>query len=159
MLGTQDRLTHGSASTHCVLCLNHVKGIFNIVFYTHTHTSIHLSIQHSISSQILTYIYHGIASHISYLRQQPNKHVSHRQKHHKTNSNIIFLSPRHGIHTCTYTFIKNEIKVISQTNSCWCECMTYLTYLIASQHLCINAWSFICMFMAKQRKNSIETLI
>ena len=30
----------------------------------------------------------------------------------------------------------------SQSNACTYECMPYITYLIASQHLCINAWSY-----------------
>ena len=62
VLGTQNHLTLGSTSTHCVLHLNLIKGTFDIAFYTHIHTSIHLRIQHDISSRTLTYIYH--ASHI-----------------------------------------------------------------------------------------------
>ena len=59
VLGTQNRQTRRSASTYCVLRLNPIKGTFNICTLTHTHTSIHLSIQHGISSQTLAYIYHG----------------------------------------------------------------------------------------------------
>ena len=45
VLGTQPRLTHGSAFTHCVLRLNLIKDTFNIYHsrLTHTHISIHLS--------------------------------------------------------------------------------------------------------------------
>ena len=43
-----------------------------------------------------------------------------------------------------------------QPNACTCECMTYLT---PPYHLCINAWSYECMFMAKHRRNIKETLI
>ena len=56
-------LNHGSASTHFFLRLNLIKGTFNIAFYTHTHTSI----QHEISSEILTYI-----SHASYIIINPS---------------------------------------------------------------------------------------
>ena len=36
------------------------------------------------------------------------------------------------------------------SNACLCGCMTYL---IASQHLCINEWTYECMFMVlKQEK-------
>ena len=39
VLGTQNRLTLRLTSHHCVLCLNPIKGIINIVILTHTHTS------------------------------------------------------------------------------------------------------------------------
>ena len=32
MLGTQNRLTLGLVSSHCILCLNPIKGILNIAF-------------------------------------------------------------------------------------------------------------------------------
>ena len=32
VLGTQSHLTHGLASSHYVLCLNLIKGMFNIAF-------------------------------------------------------------------------------------------------------------------------------
>ena len=38
VLSTRNRPTHGLAFSHCVLCLNLNKGMFKIVFYTHTHT-------------------------------------------------------------------------------------------------------------------------
>ena len=42
-------------------------------------------------------------------------------------------------------------------NACSCKCMTYLTYLTTSQHLCINACSYLCMFMVfKQYKTLIS---
>ena len=44
MLVTQLHSTRGSASTYCVLCLNLIKDLSNIVIHTHTHTSIHLAI-------------------------------------------------------------------------------------------------------------------
>ena len=44
LLDTQPDLTRRSTSSHCVLRLNPIKGSFNIVIYTHTHTSIHLAI-------------------------------------------------------------------------------------------------------------------
>jgi len=34
----QNHPTRGLASTHCVLHLNLIKGIFNIAFHTHIHT-------------------------------------------------------------------------------------------------------------------------
>ena len=48
VLGTQDRLTLRLASHHCVLRLNLDKIMFNTYILTHTHTSIHLRIQHGI---------------------------------------------------------------------------------------------------------------
>ena len=44
VLGTQNRPTSGSASTYHVLRLNLNKDIFNIAFFTHTRTKIHLTI-------------------------------------------------------------------------------------------------------------------
>ena len=44
VLGTQPHPTRGLASNHCVLCLNLIKGMFNIVSYTHTHINMHLTI-------------------------------------------------------------------------------------------------------------------
>ena len=39
VLGTQNHLTRELASTYCILCLNPIKGTFNIASkYTHTHT-------------------------------------------------------------------------------------------------------------------------
>ena len=51
VLDTQDRPTLRLASHHCVLHFNLIKNIFNICIYTHTHTSIYLSIQHGIIIQ------------------------------------------------------------------------------------------------------------
>ena len=44
VLDTQPHLIYGLASSHCVLRLNLIKGSFNIVVYTYTHTNIHLVI-------------------------------------------------------------------------------------------------------------------
>ena len=51
VLGTQDRPTLRLATHHCVLCPNLIKNVFNTCIYTHTHISIHLSVQHGILSQ------------------------------------------------------------------------------------------------------------
>ena len=45
VLGIQDCPTLGLVSYHCVLRFNLIKNNFNTCIYTHTHTSIHLSIQ------------------------------------------------------------------------------------------------------------------
>ena len=37
------------------------------------------------------------------------------------------------------SYSSNLYKIISQSNACACECNPYLA---ASQHLCINAWSY-----------------
>ena len=67
--------------------------------------------------------------------QDPNKHV------------IAFTHQEQLIQTNMFIFI---IKHIS--HACSCECMTYLTYLTASQHLCINGWISECMFMVSKQK-------
>ena len=48
VLGTQNHPTLRLASFHCVLHPNPIKGMFNIVYLTHTRASIHLSTQHGI---------------------------------------------------------------------------------------------------------------
>ena len=82
VLGTQNFLTCRSASIYCVLCLNPIKGTFNICTLTRTHTSIHLSIQHGISSQILTYIYHSNQPILAYIYhgKQPYYHTIYHGK-------------------------------------------------------------------------------
>ena len=119
VLGTQNRLTHGLPSTHCFLRFNLIKEMFNIVFYTHTHTNMHLTI--NMASNIPK-----PNIHLSYLSTKPSIHLSwhliqgnnkSRQKYAWQNMFILI------------------IKYIP--NACSCECMTYLPYLIASQHLCI----------------------
>ena len=88
VLGTQPHPTYGSSSTHCVLCLNLIKDILNIVFYTHIHTNIHLTInmasiipkpQHT--SIMATHIKPSIhLSCISYYSIQDSKQ---KKKYHK----------------------------------------------------------------------------
>ena len=79
VLGTQPHPTHGSASTQCVLRLNLIKDIFNIVILnSHTHTSIHLAINMAFSFQTLKKIINGIATNINQgqnIMADPNKHV------------------------------------------------------------------------------------
>ena len=53
---------------------------------------------------------------------------------------------KHTIQQNMFTFI---IKVTPY--ACSCECMTYLTYLVAPQYLCINAWTYECMFMVSKQ--------
>ena len=91
VLGTQSCLSRGSTFTHYVLRLNLIKDTFNIYHsrLTHTHISIHLSIQHGIfisnpkihlsciSSHLKpqhTSITHGI---ISYSRQKHRHGSNH----------------------------------------------------------------------------------
>ena len=92
VLSIQPHPTCGSASTSCVLCLNLIKGTFNIVILDshtlayiqqstwHFHLQTPTYIYHAYHISNLTYIYH--ASHIKpYLRQQTNEHISSRQEH------------------------------------------------------------------------------
>ena len=43
--------------------------------------------------------------------------------------------------------MKMVIFIIKHVPNASCESMTYLTYLIASQHLCISEWIYEYMFM------------
>ena len=140
-----------SASSHCVLRLNLIKGSFNIVIYTppppphtHQHTS---SNQHSINHpKTLTYIYHGnsyqtqhtsIMHIISFLPRQPTNKISQGYKYghgSKVLKPNITQTSKHSIQESKNIFIVFIIQ-----NACSCKYMTYPTYLTASQHLCINA--------------------
>ena len=108
---------------------------------THTHTSIHLSIQRDISSQTLKYLYH--ASHIII---NPSIHLSCISFREQTNDGRIKESlesiKNTNIFLAHMSHSSNLNKIISQSNTCTCECMPYLTYLVTSHNLCINAWSY-----------------
>ena len=96
---------------------------------------------------------------MAFLSQKPNIHLSCKSYYHIQGSNQTNMSypkqkHRHvKIKQTSYHIqgkaFKNiihvhqgKIKIISQTNACSCECITYLTYLTVPQHLCINAWSY-----------------
>ena len=132
VLGNQNYPTYGLPSTHCILCLNLIKGTFNIVFYTFTHASIHLVINIEFHSKTLTYIYHALI--LSHPRQEANhgriKELLESIKNIK-NTNIPIQT------LISYPSTLN--KIISQSNAYTYECMSYVTYLTTSQHLCINA--------------------
>ena len=149
VLGTQPHLTHGSASNHCALRLNLIKGLFNIVIYTHTHTSIHLATNMaSIISKTLTYIYHGNshqAQHTSIMHIILSHPRQQTTRYHKRINIDMVTSKKHVIafqksrtHHPT-KHVQLIIKYIS--NACSCGCITYLTYLTISQHLYINEWT------------------
>ena len=141
VLGTQPHLTHRSASTQCVLRLNLIKDILNIVILnSHTH-------QHTSRNQ------HGI------FIPNPSIHKSwHRNKHKpraKTSWQIqtsMLFKQKHSRETLTSSIsqtYKHSIKAlnkcahhVSHPNACSCECMPYLTYLTTPQHLYINPWSY-----------------
>ena len=86
----QPHLTHGSASIHCVLRFNLIKGILNIVILdSHTH-------QHISSNQ------HGI------FIQNPNIHLSCNLYHHFQGSNQTNISYPNQKH--------RHVKHVKQTN-------------------------------------------
>jgi len=73
VLGTQPHPLVGRLLLIVFYVLISLKTYFNIVILnSHTHTSIHLNIQHDISSQTLTYIYHS-----SHIIINPSIHLSH----------------------------------------------------------------------------------
>jgi len=51
-----------------------------------------------------------------------------------------------------YTYIKRGL---NKQHARSCECTTYLTYLAASQHLWLCAWTCKCMCMAFKQGTSI----
>ena len=164
VLGTQNHPTHGSTSSHCVLHLNLITGMSNIVFYTYTYSNIHLSIQHDINHpKTLTYIYHGITYHIlAYIyhtchfisskavsKSQQQIYMAKIQTWKDLSKHVIASTHQEQlIQASMFIFI---IKHIS--HACSCKCMTYLTYLAASQQLCINGWTCKCMFIISKQEN------
>ena len=77
---------------------------------THTHTSIHLSIQHNISSQDLTFIYHSHQPTLAYIYctwhpfypSQKHVYIKSRQKRrHQTNHIIIQSMAYRLAYTCS----------------------------------------------------------
>ena len=150
VLGTQPHPTYGLASNHCVLRLNLIEGLFNIVIYTHTHThtSIHLVIN---MTSIIQKPYHTsiMATHIklnihlsciSYYLIQGSKQIkiSHGHDSIKQLLESIKNIKNTNIFQVHISYSSNLNKIISQSNACTYECISYLTYLTASQYLCIN---------------------
>ena len=102
------------------------------ILYLYSHTimaSIIPKPNHSsIIAYILTYIYHGIS-------YQPSIHLA--SCHHITSKVEVCehyiktetqAQKNSSKQTCSYIFLNIH-------HACSCECMTYLTYLAASQHL------------------------
>ena len=131
-----------------------LKAYSILSFQTHTHANIHLGNKHDISSQTLTYIYH--ASHVTSQHTSINiasitskadiciYQIKAKTQAWQDQNNMFTYSQQ--------TQIAHLIHIISsypQLDACSCECMTYLT---PPQHLCMDAWSYECVFMAKQRK-------
>ena len=112
--------------------------------------------------KILTYIYHGNshqAQHTSIMhiisfhpRQQTTRYHKGRNINMATSKKHVIAFQTSRTHHPT-KHVQLIIKYIS--NACSCGCMTYLT---ASQYLCINEWTCECMFMVLARKEK-KTLI
>ena len=52
-----------------------------------------------------------------------------------------------------YTYIKRGL---NEQHACSCECMTYLAYLAASQHLWHYVWTCECMFMVFKQGTTVK---
>ena len=125
-----------------------------------TQTSIHLAINiASIIPKALTYIYHGNSHqsqhtsimHIisSYPRQQTTRYHKGKNIDMTTSKKHVIAFQTSKTHHPT-KHVQLIIIYIYISNACLCGCMIYL---IASQHLCINEWTYECMFMVlKQEK-------
>ena len=139
VLGTLDRPTLRLTSYDCALRPNLIKNMFNTCIYTHTRTSIHLSIQswHHSSQNTYPFLKQKKAKH----KGNPSIHQTYeklyqtsttrQQAYHHNKANIlqtliIYLSMFHHI-----------IKVKPNTNA-WTLLMHNLpfTYLSVAQHLC-----------------------
>ena len=146
VLGIQDCLTLRLASHHCVLHPNLIKNKFNTCIYTLTHTSIHLSIQHGIFI--------------------PKQHT-YQPKAREPNTKETLSCIKQGNHPSTATNIARKTyyrqgdthmskEDLNKQHACSCACMTYLTYLVASQHLWHHEWACECMFMTSRQETNIK---
>ena len=134
VLGTQNYPTHWSASTHCVLHLNSIKSTFDIASsHTYTHTSIHLSIQHGISSQDLTFIYYAHQPTLAYVYHDISCYLIQGSKQIMAERQAWQQSINHHIYSKLLD-MKSSIKQTYKNASPY-QCITYLTYFAASQHL------------------------
>ena len=99
-----------------------------------------------------SYIYHDTSSHISSKVANKQTYITKATTWHveiKQSSYHIQGQPRLHIQCIPYPSYP-------QPNACSYECMTYLT---PTQHLCINVWTYECVFMAKKSKHKKGTLI
>ena len=91
VLGIQDHQALRLASRHCVLRPNLIKNMFNTCIYTHTHTSIHLSIQswhHSSQNTYLSTLKQKRAKH----KRNPSIHLTRQQLKHGSKTLTYYTS-------------------------------------------------------------------
>ena len=109
------------------------------------------SILLSILTHTLAYIYH--AHHII-LSKATNNKISQGQKHWygniKETCDCILDIKKHMIHPSMFNSSLNIYISISCSYGC-------MTYLIASQYLCINEQIFECMFMVLKQEKKRKT--
>ena len=155
VLSTQDRPTLRLASHYYVLHINLIKNIFNTCIYTHTHTSIHLSIQYEIL----------IPKQHTYPSTPKKKRTQHIKE---TLAFIYYVKTCHTSNTCHKPSV-NKLETLimdlsmfhhipCQSTNAWTLLMHDLpsTYLSATQHLWHHEWACECMFMASRQEINIK---
>ena len=147
VLDTQPYLTHESASTHCVLRLNLIKGVLNtciIESHTHTHTQTHTSIH--LANNMASY--HPKPQHTWYYIISKGE----RQTWQKSNKYIILSKAWHiNLHIM---FIKTHIIFIKTKHCIYKQMHVHVNVSLTLPHHSTYAsmhGHVICMFMIKQK--------
>jgi len=100
-----------------------------------------------------------ISSHII----QGSKHVINYKGRNKSWQDqtkiILHLIIKGKIDKQTSSIFIIQSKIISKTMHVHMNAYLTFTYLIASQHLCINGWTYKCMFMVLKQEIKKEILI
>ena len=145
VLGTQDCPTLRLASHLYVLRLNLIKNMFNTCIFTHTHTSIHLSIQHGIFHSKQNILIHlpkqkrtrHIKETLAFIYDVKTYHTSktyhsyHKPSINKLKTLIIDLSMFHHI-------LRPKHKCMDIANA-WLT-STYLSAALHLWHRCMSMW-------------------
>lgn len=100
VLGTQSHPTYRSASTHCVSNPNSIEGSPNILFQTHTHSSMHLTFNMA---------YHPIVTHGMRPYHTSNQFMHYIQRHQTSNKVVASR-----IITCIFIMTFKQACLITQ---------------------------------------------
>ena len=139
---------------HCVLRLNLIKNMLNTCIYTHTHTQTHT--YPSIKYKEPNHTYTNPSMLLSYI-SYPRQHIGIARS--KQTCECIYTSRR--TQPNKHVYLHHQGKIIFK-DACLCECMTYLTYLVASQHLwhkCVNMWMRVHGIKTKKHKINPNLII
>ena len=85
--------------------------------------------------------YHHISSKVEACKKESRQNMGNKQ----------IMSSLKALHMDLHTYIhQKRVKLVEQTHACTYECMTYLIYLAATQHLWHYKGTCECVFMASK---------